>query len=165
MSFGLYDACVPVLVRGLTNLSGILTKAEASGIAHAELLDARLAPDMKPLPFQIQSVSDSAKGGAARLAGVDVPSMADTETTFPELQERLARTIAFMEGLDAAKFDGAEDRPVVLKFPQGEMTFSGREYLTGFVLPNTFFHIATAYGILRHKGVALGKMDYLGVRR
>lgn len=162
MSFSLYEACAPVLVRGLTNLSGILAKAEASGLPEAELLAGRLAPDMHPLPFQVQSASDSAKGAVARLAGVDVPSMPDAEATLAELRERCALTVTFIQGVDAAKFEGAEDRDVVLTFPNGAMTFSGRQYLTGFVLPNFYFHVTTAYAILRHTGVALGKLDFLG---
>ena len=165
MSFTFYEAAVPPLLRGLNNLSGLLAKAEASGVPEGELLAGRLAPDMHPLPFQVQSVSDSAKGGVARLAGVDVPSMPDVETTLADLRDRLARTTAFIQGVDATRLDGAEDREVVLTFPRGEMRFSGREYLTGFVLPNVYFHITTAYAILRHKGVALGKMDYLGAAR
>jgi hypothetical protein len=162
MSFSIYEACSPVLVRGLTNLSGILAKAEASGIAESELIEARLAADMRPLPFQVQSASDSAKGVVARLTGVEVPSMADTEASFAELRERCQRTIAYIQSVDAAKFEGAEDREVVMKFPQGSMTFSGRQFLTGFALPNFYFHVTTAYAILRHKGVQIGKMDYLG---
>jgi hypothetical protein len=114
------------------------------------------------LPFQIQSASDAAKGCAARLAGIEAPSMPDTETTFPELQQRIARTVAFLQSVDAAKCAGAEDRTIVLKFPQGEMKFTGRDYVTGFALPNFLFHVTTAYDILRHKGIAIGKMDFLG---
>ena len=117
---------------------------------------------MRPLPFQIQSASDAAKGCAARLAGVEAPAMPDTETTLPELHQRLAKTIAFLQSVDAAKFAGAEDRTVVLKFPQGEMTFSGRDFVAGFALPNFYFHVTTAYALLRHKGINIGKMDFLG---
>ena len=162
MSFTIYEACAPVLVRGLSNLSGILAKAEASGVAEAELIEARLAADMRPLPFQVQSASDSAKGVVARLTGADVPSMPDTETTLAELRRRCARTVEFIQGVEAAAFESAEDREVVMKFPQGAMTFSGRQFLTGFALPNFYFHVTTAYAILRHKGVQIGKMDFLG---
>ena len=162
MSFTIYEACSPVLVRGLTNLSAILSKAQASGIAEADLIAGQLAPDMRPLPFQVQSASDSAKGVVARLAGVAVPSMADTETTIPELQDRCARTIAFIGGVDRAAFDGAEDREVTLQVRGQELRLPGSVYLTGFALPNFFFHLTTAYAVLRHKGVALGKMDFLG---
>ena len=162
MPFGIYDACAPVLVRGLSNLSSNLAKAEASGVPEAELIAGRLAPDMRPLPFQVQTASDSAKGAVARLAGVDVPSMADTEITLAELRDRCARTIAFIEGVDRAAFDGAEDREIVLPMPGGELRLPGGLFLTGFALPNVFFHLTTAYAILRHKGVPLGKMDFLG---
>jgi hypothetical protein len=135
MSFTLYEASAPVLIRGMTNLSAILSKAEASGVPEGELIEGRLAPDMRPLPFQVQSVSDTAKGAVARFAQLDIPSMPDTETTLTELKDRLARTIAFIEGVDASRFDGAEDREIVLKFPNRELRMPGRSYLTGFVYP------------------------------
>jgi len=135
-------------------------KSEDKGLN--ALLEARLAPDMHPFARQIQIVSDSAKGCAARLAGIEPPSMPDTETTFPELQERIGKTIAFLKSINAEQLTGAEDRTVILKFPQGEMKFSGRDFLTGFALPNFYFHVTTAYGLLRHKGINIGKMDYLG---
>lgn len=166
MSFSIYDASVPVLARGLANLSGILDKAVAQANAEgrplAELIEARLAPDMRPFPFQIQSASDTAKGCAARLAGVAPPAMADTETTFAELQQRIAGTIAFLETIRPEQLAGAEDRTIVMKFPSGDHTFTGRSYLTGFALPNFYFHVTTAYALLRHKGIAIGKLDYLG---
>ena len=162
MSFTIHQASAPVFVRALTSLSAILDKALAGGADEAALLAARLAPDMHPLPRQIQMASDSAKGAIARLAGVEVPAMADDETTFAELKERIARTIAFVNSVDAAKLDGAEGREVVLKFPQGEMKFTGADYLTGFVLPNFFFHVSMAYALLRANGVAIGKMDFIG---
>ena len=165
MSFSIHDACAPVLVRSLRNLSAILDKALATGTDETVFLEARLAPDMHLFPRQIQMASDAAKGAVARLAGVEVPSMPDTETTFAELKERLAKTIAFIEGVDAAKFEGAEDREVVLKFPQGEMRFTGCDYLTGFVLPNFFFHATMVYALLRANSVPLGKMDFLGAGR
>ncbi|HXC54603.1 MAG TPA: DUF1993 domain-containing protein [Rhizomicrobium sp.] len=166
MSYTIYDASVPVLIRGLTNLSKILDKAVAQAKAEdkplAELIEARLAPDMKPFTFQIQSASDAAKGCAARLAGIEAPSMPDTETTFPELHARLAKTIDFLKTVKPEQLAGAEDRAIVLKFPNGEMKFSGRDFLAGFALPNFFFHVTTAYALLRHKGIAVGKMDFLG---
>jgi hypothetical protein len=166
MSYTIYDASVPVMIRALTNLSNILDKAVAQatkdGTPLSTLLDARLAPDMRQLPFQIQSASDAAKGCAARLAGIDAPSMPDTETTFPELKARIAKTIDFLNSADASKFAGAEDRSIVLKFPQGEMKFTGRDFLAGFALPNFFFHVTTAYALLRHEGINIGKMDFLG---
>ena len=166
MAYTIYDASIPVMTRALTNLSKILDKAVAQAKADdlplSELLEARLAPDMKPLPFQIQSASDAAKGCAARLAGIEPPSMPDTETTFPELKQRLEKTIAFLATIKPEQLAGAEDRTIVLKFPQGEMKFTGRDFLAGFALPNFFFHVTTAYALLRHKGIAIGKMDFLG---
>ncbi|MDP1629887.1 MAG: DUF1993 domain-containing protein [Caulobacter sp.] len=165
MTFTIHQASAPVFARTLGNLSAMLDKALAGGADEATLLAARLAPDMHPLPRQIQMASDSAKGAIARLAGVDVPVMEDTETTFAELKDRLARTIAFVNSVEAAAFDGAEDREVVLKFPQGEMTFTGADYLTSFVLPNFFFHVTIAYALLRANDVAVGKMDFLAGAR
>ena len=164
MSFSVHQASAPVFARALTNLSAMIDKALAAGVTEATLLEARLAPDMHPLPRQIQMASDSAKGAIARLAGVEPPSMPDTETTLAELKERIAATIAYVNSLDAAAFEGSEDREVVLKFPQGEMKFTGCDYLTGFALPNFFFHITIAYALLRANGAPIGKMDFLGGR-
>jgi hypothetical protein len=165
MSFSVHQASAPVFARALTNLSAMIDKALAAGVTEATLLEARLAPDMHPLPRQIQMASDSAKGAIARLAGVEPPSMPDTETTLAELKERIAATIAYVNSLDAAAFEGSEDREVVLKFPQGEMKFTGCDYLTGFALPNFFFHITIAYALLRANGAPIGKMDFLGGAR
>ena len=166
MSYTIYDASVPVMVRSLTALSKILDKAVAQAKAEdkplAGLLEARLAPDMRPFPFQIQSASDAAKGCAARLAGIEAPSMPDTETTFPELSARLKKTIDFLNTIKPEQLKGAEDREIVLKFPNGEFKFTGRDFLAGFALPNFFFQVTTAYALLRHKGIAIGKMDFLG---
>jgi hypothetical protein len=166
MAFTIYDASIPPMIRGLQNLSKILDKAVAQAktddIPLATLLEARLAPDMHPFPRQIQMMSDGAKSCGARLAGIEPPSFPDTETTFPELQARIAKTVDFLKSIDAKKLDGAEDREVVLKFPSGEMKFTGRDFLTGFALPNFYFHVTTAYALLRHKGIAIGKRDYLG---
>jgi len=166
MAFTIYEASIPPMIRSLENLSKILDKAVSQAKSEDKglnaLLEARLAPDMHPFTRQIQIVSDSAKGCAARLAGIEPPSMPDTETTFPELQERIGKTIAFLKSINAERLTGAEDRTVILKFPQGEMKFSGRDFLTGFALPNFYFHVTTAYGLLRHKGINIGKMDYLG---
>jgi hypothetical protein len=166
MSFTIYDASVPVVRRALTNLSKILDKAVAQSKEKdrplSELLEGRLAPDMYNLIQQVQSASDGAKSCIARLAGVPVPSMPDVEKTFPELQDRIARTLDFLKTITPQQTAGAEDREIVLKFPNGEMKFSGRDFLTGFALPNFFFHVTAAYAILRHKGIAIGKMDFLG---
>lgn len=162
MSFGLYDASAPVFVRALTNLSALMDKALAQGFDEAKLLEARLAPDMRPFSNQIQLASDSAKGAVARLTGTDNPSMADTETSFAELKARIDATVAFIRSVEPAAFEGGEDRNVVLKFPGGEQHFKGGAYLTGFALPNFFFHVAMAYALLRAAGVEIGKRDYLG---
>jgi len=161
-SFTIYDASAPVFVRSLANVQSWLDKALGEGKGEAALLEARLAPDMKPFPAQIQMASDSAKNAIARLAGIEAPSMPDTETTFAELAERCRRTIAFIESIDRSALDGAHDREVVMKFPNGMgYVFTGSEYLTGFALPNFFFHVTTAYALLRAQGVAVGKPDFL----
>ena len=168
MSLSMYDACVPVLVRGLTNLSAILEKAAASAEARnidaSVLIGSRLAPDMHPLSRQVQIASDSAKGAAARLTGTENPSWPDTETTFPELAARISKTIDYLQAFKPEQFEGAAARTVTLPSPSGEMKFSGQDFLFGFVLPNFFFHLTTAYAILRHNGAPIGKMDFLGVR-
>lgn len=161
MTFSPYDASAPVFVNSLTDMRAWLDKAAAEK-PEAELLEARLAPDMQPLPAQYQMASDSAKNAVARLAGIDAPSMPDTEASFAELRERCDKTIAFIRSVDPAALAASEDREVVLKFPNGMgYQFSGREYLTGFALPNFFFHVTTAYALLRASGVGLGKPDFL----
>jgi uncharacterized protein len=166
MPLTVYDALIPPMVRGLENLSHILDKAVAQWKSEdkdlAVLLEARLAPDMFPFTRQIQIVSDVAKMGAGKLAGEEPPSFPDEEKTFPELQQRIAKTLDYIRRFQPEQFDGAEERTVTLKFPSGEMSFGGREFLTGFVLPNFYFHITAAYALLRHNGIAIGKMDYLG---
>jgi hypothetical protein len=166
MAFTIYDASITPMIRMLENLSKILDKAVAQAkqkdIPAGDLIDGKLAADMRPLTFQIQSASDTSKGCAARLAGITAPSMPDTETTFAELQARISKTVDFLKSVTREQVAGAEDREVVLKFPQGEMKFTGRDYVTGFALPNFFFHVTTAYAILRHKGIEIGKMDFLG---
>lgn len=168
MSLSMYQASIPVFIRMLGNLSAILEKAAAYAAAKkiepSVLINSRLAPDMRPLSFQVQIASDMAKGCAARLAGIDPPSMADTESTFPELQERIKKTIDFLQTVTAAQVDGSEEREVVLKMRGSEMQFKGQPYLLGFVLPNFYFHVTTAYAILRHNGLDIGKADFLGVR-
>ncbi|AKJ07712.1 hypothetical protein ATI61_107162 [Archangium gephyra] len=168
MSLSMYQASIPVFIHMMGNLSAILEKAAgyatAKKIEPSVLVNARLAPDMRPLSFQIQVASDLAKGCAARLAGIDAPSMPDTETTFPELQERIAKTIAFLKTVSAAQVDGSEEREIVLKLRGQETKFKGQPYLLTFALPNFYFHITTAYAILRHNGLDIGKSDFLGVR-
>ena len=162
----MYKASVPVIVNALTNLKAILSKAEAwaaeKNVKDATVLNARLALDMLPLSKQIQLVSDTAKGAAARLGGAENPSYADEEATFAELHERLQKTIDFVKSVDAKGFEGSEARDIVMKTPSRTIEFKGLNYLTGFVLPNLFFHVTTAYAILRHSGVPIGKSDYLG---
>ena len=166
MTLSMYQASIPGFVRMLENFSAILDKAVASAEARkidpAVLVAARLAPDMHPLSRQIQIATDTVKGGGARLAQVEVPSFADTETTFPELKERLAKTIAFLKTLKEAQIDGSEDRTVTMKAGPRELSFSGRDYLFNFVIPNLYFHLMATYAILRHNGVDVGKMDFLG---
>lgn len=168
MSLSMHEASIPVFLRAFANLSAILDK----GLAHAKekgmdpesLVEARLAPDMGPLRSQIQWASDTAKGAGARLAGIDIPSFPDDEKTLADLQARIAKTVDFLKSIDAAKLEGSESRTVTLKMRSGPVDFEGRNYLFGFALPNFFFHVATAYDILRHEGVPLSKMDYLGGR-
>jgi hypothetical protein len=161
MPLSMYQASIPPLVRGLDTLSALLKKGEAHPQA-AALVEARLAPDMFTLAGQVQRASDTAKGCAARLAGIDNPSFADTETSFAELQERIARTVAFLQSVKPAQIDGSEDKAIAFKAGPYMLTVTGASYLLTFVVPNFFFHVTTAYDILRHKGVPVGKMDYLG---
>lgn len=162
MTFSLYDASVPMFVRGLDSLSAILEKAAASGLDEAALMEARLAPDMKPLSAQIDMATYSARGCVARLAGVEVPAIAGADATFAQMQARIAASRAFIVGVDRAAFEGAETRPVRLVFPGVDLSFEGAGYLTSFALPNFYFHVTTAYALLRQAGVDLGKRDYLG---
>jgi hypothetical protein len=167
MSLSMYQAFVPPVVHQFSALSKILAKGEAfageKGIDPATLTEARLAEDMFPLARQVQVASDIIKGGVARLAGIDIPSFPDTETTFAELQERIARTIAFVESVSADRIDGSEQKTVTLKAGEQEFPFIGQDYLLQFVLPNFYFHITTAYALLRQAGVPIGKRDFLGM--
>ena len=160
MAYDIYDASIPPLIHMLGGLSHILSKGEAHG--GIDPGDARLAPDMLPLKNQVYIATDGAKGCGARLAGVEIPKYEDTETSFADLKARVAKTIAFLGSLDRKSFAGAENKEIVLKFPSVTLEYTGGDYVNKFVLPNTYFHITTAYGILRNKGVALGKGDYLG---
>ncbi len=166
MSFSAYDITIPVFERGFANLSSILAKglahAEAAGIDPATYVEARLAADMLPLAGQIQRASDTAKGCAARLAGVTPPSFADEEVSFADLEARIARTRSFLAGIDRTALDGADARTVVLRAGGNERSFLGRDYILQHALPNFFFHVTTAYAILRQNGVPVGKRDYLG---
>jgi hypothetical protein len=166
MTISMYQASVPVVTRAVTNLRAILTKAEAHAqekkIDASVFLNGRLTPDMLPLTKQVQIVSDNAKGIVARLAGVEIPAYADTEATFAELVARLDKTLAFVASITPAQIDGSDDRKVELKLGPSAVTFTGLSYLTGFALPNLYFHAVTAYAILRHLGVDIGKRDYIG---
>ena len=166
MQISMYQASAPRFANTLKNLSAILDKAQA--YADAKKIDprvltaARLFPDMFPMSRQVQSACDTAKGAVARLAGVEIPVHEDTEQTFEELKARIARTITFIQTIQPAQVDGSEDKEVVLKFRSGEVKFKGMQYLLGHALPNFYFHVTTAYDILRHNGVEVGKRDYIG---
>jgi uncharacterized protein len=166
MSLSLYEASIPAFIHMLGNLSAILNKveahAEAKKIDHAIFINARLAPDMYPLSRQIQIATDIVKGCAARLSGVDVPSYEDNETTFADLHARIAKTVVFLQSVDAEQINHSEERIVMLKLRGHDVSFLAKPYLFNFVMPNFYFHITTAYAILRHNGVELGKMDYMG---
>jgi hypothetical protein len=166
MATELYDITVPVFLRGFKALAAFLDKARAwadeNGVAHDDLLSARLYEDMAPLSSQIQRVSDGAKFAMARLAQIEAPSMADTETSFDELQARIAATVEFLKSVPREAVDGREDADIEVKTPNRSFHFKGLPYVTTFALPNFYFHITTAYAILRHKGAPVGKMDYLG---
>jgi uncharacterized protein len=161
----MYAESIPFLVHNLNATSAFLKKAEAhcdaKKIDKAVMLGLRLAPDMFDLKRQVMLVTDFAKGAGARLAGAAVPSFPDEETTFEQLQARITKTIDFLNGLPKASFDGAETREVTMKVRGQDMKMSGRDYFSGAAVPNLYFHMTTAYNILRHNGVELGKGDFL----
>ncbi|QGW82889.1 DUF1993 domain-containing protein [Variovorax paradoxus] len=166
MALSMYDLSVPVFSRGLGQLTHLLEKslahAKANDIDPATLVDARLAPDMLTLAGQIQRASDASKLGVARIAGITAPSFPDEEKTYDELLARIVKTQAFLATVDRTMIDGQEERQVTIKSREGEAHFTAQRYLLQFALPNFFFHVTTAYGVLRHKGMPIGKMDYLG---
>src|SRR5689334_7929551 len=166
MSISMYQASVPVFIRSLGNLRAILEKAaahaEAKKIDPSTLVNSRLFPDMFPLARQVQLASDMAKSCPSRLTGTEPPKFDDTEASFPELLARIDKTIAHVKGFSAAQIDGTEEAPITLKTSRGDLNFKGMQYLLHFLMPNYFFHVTTAYDILRHNGVELGKGDYLG---
>lgn len=166
MTLSMYQASVPVFLQGLSSLSAILDKAAAQAaerrIDPSVLLNDRLAPDMLPFTRQVQIAFDHAKGATARLAGTEVPKFEDVEKTFDELKQRLSRVTAFVRGFDTAQIDGSEEREITLPIGSNTMTFTGQAYLQHFALPNFFFHLTTAYAILRHNGIAIGKRDFIG---
>ena len=165
MSISLYDVSIPVYLQLLNNLSHLLDKAEAyaseQGVALSTLAETSFGHGMANFTRQIQLASDAAKSGAARLAGIEAPAMPDTETTFAELRERIANTVAFVSSITPEQLEGDVNREIVLKFPNGAMNFTAKAFLTTFSLPNFLFHVTTAYDVLRSQGVPLGKMDYL----
>ncbi|MDQ7989560.1 MAG: DUF1993 domain-containing protein [Candidatus Dactylopiibacterium sp.] len=166
MSFSMFDASVPAFSRSLRALEAILARAEAHAVARkidpAVLLGARLFPDMLPLTRQVQIATDHAKGAVARLTATEVPRFADDEQSFAELRARVAKTLQLIAAATPAGFEGAEAREIAFRLGPHDLSFTGAQYLTGFALPNFYFHLATAYGILRHNGVELGKQDFLG---
>ncbi len=166
MSIAIYDVTIPVLTRGLRNLAAILEKAEGHAAARkvdpAVFAQLRLFPDMHPLARQVQIACDTAKGAAARLAGIDVPKHEDAESTLADLRARIDKTLAFIGTVTAAQLDGAEQRAIEIKFPSATWRFTGLAYVTEFVLPNFFFHESMVYALLRKGGVAIGKGDFLG---
>jgi hypothetical protein len=166
MTISMFQASVPVYLQYLGSVSALLDKgaafAESRKIDPAVLLQTRLYPDMFPLVRQVQIFTDQAVRGASRLAGKEPASFPDTETSFAELKTRIEKVIAFVETFKPSDIDGSEAREIVMKTPRGDLTFKGQQYLLGFSLPNFFFHATATYAILRHVGVEIGKMDFMG---
>lgn len=166
MALSMYDFSIPVLKQSLGSLAVILRKAadhaESRKIDPSAFISARLFPDMFALAKQVQIATDQAKGCAARLAGIDIPSFEDNETTFGELQARIDKTIAFLDSVKAQQINGSETRDIVLQLRERTVEFKGQDYLLKWVMPNFYFHVTTAYNILRHNGVDIGKRDFLG---
>jgi len=167
MSNLIYDLTIAPLMRSLRNLDAIVSKAEAyvgadTNIDEGTLVQARLYPNMRPFIFQIRVATDTAKGAAARLSGKPVPAWPDEETTFADIHERIGKAVGYLSGFKPADFAGAEARPIELKLGPRTVKFTGTSYIADFVLPNFYFHVTTAYNILRHNGVVIGKHDYLG---
>jgi hypothetical protein len=166
MSISVYDQTVTALSHTLRALDTILAKAidhaQASGYDVNVLAVTRVFPDMHPFVRQVQLATDFAKGGAARLAGVELPKWDDTETTFDELRARVAKALAFLATLTPAQFEGAEERRIEIKTPSRSFSFVGRDFLLHWVIPNVYFHCTAVYLLLRHNGVPVGKLDFLG---
>jgi uncharacterized protein len=164
----MYEIALPPLKRTLSNLATILkigeAHADAKKIDHGVLLSARLFPDMYPLIRQIQIATDMSKGAAARLAGIEIPKYEDNEASFADLYARIAKTIAFINMIKPAQLEGSESREVTITVRKVDLKFTGQDYLLKWVNPNVYFHVTTAYNILRHNGVELGKTDFLGSR-
>lgn len=166
MSLTMYSCSIPVFVRSLTNLSAILEKAAKYSaektIDESVLVTARLYPNMFALARQVQIACDVVKGAGARLSGVEAPKYEDNEATFDELQTRIQNTIAFLQSLPEAKINGTEEKQIVMQAGPNEFKFKGLDYLNFWALPNLYFHVTTTYNILRHNGLDIGKMDFLG---
>lgn len=166
MSISPYSASIPAFQHGFAVLAKLLDKAEAyaeeKNFKPQVLVDARLAPDMLSLAGQVQRLSDTAKGAAARLTATEAPAFADNEVTLADLRARIEKTAAYLTSVPEAAFEGAEERTVVLKTRHREVSFTGQDYLLTHALPNFYFHLTTAYAILRHNGVPVGKLDFLG---
>ena len=166
MKISMYQSSVPVFTRILNNLATILDKgathAATKKIDPIVLVNSRLYPDMFPLVKQVQIASDSARRGAARLAGLEPPKFEDNETTFPELIDRIHKTISYLNTLTPEQIDGSEERTITLQMQDNSINFQGMPFLLNFALPNFYFHVTTAYNILRHCGVEIGKLDFLG---
>lgn len=166
MTISMYDLSVPVFTRGLNQLSHVLDKGLAHVKAHdgdpSLLVNARLAPDMLTLAGQVQRASDASKLGVARIGGLTAPPFADSETSFEDLQARIMKTVDYLASVDRSAIDGREESPVKIKVGGHEIDFAAQRYLLQFALPNFFFHVTTAYALLRQHGVAIGKRDYLG---
>lgn len=166
MATELYDLTVPAFLRGFSSCSKLLTAGEVwakeAGIAEADMLGTRLIADMHPLPAQVQRMSDSARLFLVRVAGAQDVAMPDEEASFADLHARIDKTVAFIKSVPRDDVDGKEAVPVTLTFPGGSMDFTGQSYATGFVLPNFYFHLTTAYALLRMRGVPIGKRDFLG---
>ena len=162
----MFNASIAPLKRALNNLSHILNKgeahADAKGIDHNVFLNAHLFADMYPLIRQVQIATDMSKGAAARLAGLEIPKYEDNEASFADLQARIAKTLAFIDKLKPAQLEGCENHDIAITVRKVELHFTGEAYLFNWVLPNVYFHVTTAYNILRHNGVELGKPDFLG---
>lgn len=167
MTISMYQASAPIFVQFLTSLSNVLDKAaahaEAKKIDPSVLVNARLFPDMFALVRQVRAATDHAASACGKLAGVDPPQFSNSETTIPELKDRIARTIEFIRGLKPSQIDGSEDKTITFTFPSGATReFTGQSLLLNFSLPNFYFHVTTAYNILRHNGVEIGKRDFMG---
>ena len=162
----MHQASVPQFKKMLNNLSSILKKgaefAADKKIDEKVLVESRLAPDMFPLAKQVQIACDQVKMGMSRLSGVEAPKHADTETTFAQLQERIAQTIAFIDSIKPEQIDGTEAKEIKFSIKEWSFEFVGEQYLFTWIVPNFYFHVTTAYNILRHNGLQIGKTDYLG---